>query len=224
MKAIDINVDIGEGFAFDGDLLRIATSANVCCGAHAGSVDLTMATVAKCITAGVRVGAHPGVPDRAGMGRTPLKITSNEERDDLLSSLVDQLEVAEWEYVKPHGALYNGTTVPGHAADAVATLLSSGKEPLLGMSGTHHEEIARIAGVRLIREGFADRAYDSDGLLVARSERGAVLSSLDEIAAQVLRLARRVDSICVHGDTPGCVAIAEHVLRTLSDAGYEVKA
>ena len=224
MKVIDINVDVGEGFAFDDELLQIATSANVCCGAHAGSVDLTMATVAKCITAGVRVGAHPGVPDRAGMGRTPLRTMSNEERDVLLSSLVDQLLVAEWDYVKPHGALYNGSSIPGPVADVVASLMSQRSEPLLGMPGTHHEEIARIAGVRLIREGFADRAYDSDGMLVARSRSGAVLSSHDEIAAQVLRLAVLVDSICIHGDTPGCVTIAEHVLRTLSDAGYEVRA
>ena len=222
MRKIDINVDLAEGFSFDDELLEIATSANVCCGAHAGSVELSLATIQKCRGKGVRVGAHPGVPDRKNFGRLPLVIEHGHELDALLESLVEQLSIAAWAYVKPHGALYNATNVPGLPAQAVAALMRSHAVPLFGMPGTHHEEIARSAGVALIREGFADRLYLDNGLLAPRSVEGSVLSDPEQISKQVIELAEKVDSICIHGDSPGCVAIAELVRKTLEDAGHEV--
>lgn len=224
MRRVDINVDVGEGFAFDDELLRIATSANVCCGAHSGSVELSLETAEKCRSLGVRVGAHPGFPDRTTMGRGAFPLDDEPSRVALLRSLMEQCAVASWSYVKPHGALYNATTRPGPATvPLVAVLLHLGL-PLMGMPGTHHEHIAFAAEVPFIREGFADRAYLPDGRLVSRTEPGAVLSDPDEIAAQVLVLAERVDSICVHGDSPGCVEIAALVRSTLERAGYEVVA
>ncbi len=222
MKRVDINVDVGEGFAFDDALLSIATSANVCCGEHAGSVDLCLATVEKCRSLGVRVGAHPGFPDRKNMGRALFPMEDEQDRVRLMASLMKQVEVALWDYVKPHGALYNVSTKPGPTTvPLVGTLLHLGL-PLMGMAGTHHEHIAFAAEVPLIREGFADRAYLPSGLLVQRTEQGAVLSDMSQIADQVLVLAERVDSICVHGDSPGCVEIAALVRSTLEKAGYEV--
>lgn len=224
MKRIDINVDVAEGFPFDSELLRVATSANICCGAHAGSIELCLQTVATCRELGIRVGAHPGFPDRTNMGRAPIAFEDENARVALLHSLLEQLSVSEWDYVKPHGALYNATTAAGPVTvPLVAALLKSGL-PLMGMPRTHHEHIAFAAEVSFIREGFADRAYTKEGLLVPRSELGAVLGELDEIASQVQVLASRVDSICIHGDSPGCVEIAEHVRRTLETNGYEVGA
>ncbi len=222
MKRVDINVDVGEGFTFDDALLSIATSANVCCGAHAGSVEVCLETVAKCRSLGVRVGAHPGFPDRANMGRAPFPMEDEQDRVLLLRSLMEQVSLADWDYIKPHGSLYNTTTKEGAATvPLVATVLHL-KVPLLGMPGTHHEHIAFAAEVPFLREGFADRAYTPTGVLVPRTEAGAVLSDMSQIADQVSVLANRVDSICVHGDSPGCVEIAALVRTTLESAGYEV--
>jgi UPF0271 protein len=222
VKRVDINVDVGEGFPFDGALLEIATSANVCCGAHAGSAGLAIETAAQCRSLGLRVGAHPGPPDRASMGRAPLAIEDEQDRLELLTSLMAQVRIAPWDYVKPHGALYNAATRPGPATvPLVATVLHL-KLPLMGLPGTHHEHIAFAAEVPFVREGFADRAYLPSGLLVPRTEPGAVLTDPGLIAKQVLVLAQRVDSICVHGDTPGCVETAALVRKTLESNGYEV--
>jgi UPF0271 protein len=224
VKRIDLNVDVGEGFLFDEELLKVATSANVCCGAHAGSVELCLATVDRCRSLGLRVGAHPGVPDRENMGRAPLVFESEDQRVALLQSLLEQCAVAQWDYVKPHGALYNATTSLGPATVPMVAFLLQTKLPLLGMPGSHHEDIAFAAEVAFVREGFADRAYTPQGVLVPRSAPGAVLTDPSQIAAQIQVLAERVDSICVHGDIPGCVEIAILVRSKLESCGYEVGA
>ncbi len=252
MKFIDLNVDIGEGNPNDAELLNFATSANVCCGVHAGNAELTAETVELCKIKRIRIGAHPGYPDRGSMGRAPL---TTEHQREYLSSVLEQIRDFRAEfggaYVKPHGAFYNDTAQPigtgwdsmanhptanspyeagGHALSMfpgtgmLIMALRIVKLPLLGLPGTMHEPIARRAGVAFIREGFADRAYREDGTLVPRSESGAVLSEAKEVRAQVLRLANEVDSICLHGDTPDCVEFAEQIYATLVEAGFEVRA
>lgn len=247
---IDLNVDIGEGFPYDKDLLKFASSANVCCGEHAGSRDLTQETVALCKARKIRVGAHPGYPDRPSMGREHLEGSHIRE---YLDSILDQVK---WfvtngapTYLKPHGAFYSDTgpilpedwesalaMIPGSTAyeaagvylaqypgiQVLTLLLRIYKLPLMGLEPTAHRIVAQRANQSLLREGFADRAYRPDGALVARTEPGAVLKDPQEIRQQVLRLAPEVDSICLHGDTPNCVEFAELVYSTLTDAGYEV--
>ena len=252
-KTIDLNVDIGEGFAFDRDLLSFASSANVCCGAHAGSEELARETVAMCKLQRVRVGAHPGYPDRASMGR--LTMESGQERV-YLKSIFDQImrfkSFAAPAYLKAHGAFYNDTAVmlptdwrtsikrippPASAYEASGMYLSQfpGVQslilllrmyalPLMGLEVSAHREIAQRAGQEFIREGFCDRRYTPEGLLTPRNELGAVLKNTEEIQEQVIRLAPHVDSICLHGDTPNCLEFAEMVFKTLVDAGYGVGA
>lgn len=246
-RRIDLNVDIGEGFPFDEELLRFATSANICCGSHAGSIELTRHTVNLCRKHKVRFGAHPGYPDRDTMGRAPMR--EGQERQ-YLRSVFDQLtdfeSFARPEYIKPHGALYNDTAIilpeewnkpdRDHSAyeaggiflshfpgvHSLAMLLRVHKLPLMGLPGTAHEEAARRAGQTFIREGFADRAYAGDGSLTPRSSPGAVLSDPAQIRRQVLELVGKVDTICLHGDTPGCVEIAGMVREALETEGVEV--
>ena len=250
-KTIDLNVDIGEGFPYDHELLSFASSANVCCGAHAGSDELSLETVALCKVQRVRVGAHPGYPDRETMGRIAMQ--SGQERV-YLKSVFDQvtrfLEIAEPAYLKPHGAFYNDTAIvlpkdwrtairrvppPTSAYEASGIYLSqfAGVQslmlllrmhhlPLMGLEATAHKEIAARAGTSLFREGFGDRGYMPDGTLTPRGGSGAVLTEPEEIREQVLRLAPVVDSICLHGDTPNCLAFAETVFMTLVDSGYGV--
>lgn len=249
MRKVDLNVDIGEGFPNDEALLEFATSANVCCGEHAGSWELTVVTVEMCRAKGRRVGMHPGYPDRKSMGREPMPI---ELREEYTKSLSEQMGRFGWllkaSYVKPHGAYYNETAIVlPDGWDDVHDLVSEGssyqsgtvvlfelpgggplldaalsKGALMGLPGTAHEEFARRAPCIFIREGFADRAYRPDGTLVPRTEPGAVLEDPDQIRRQVLELAQKVDSICLHGDTPNCLQFAEMVYKTLTDNGYEV--
>ncbi|HEY0867661.1 MAG TPA: 5-oxoprolinase subunit PxpA [Fimbriimonas sp.] len=247
MRQIDLNVDIGEGFPWDEGLLEFATSANVSCGVHAGSEQLSLDTVELCRSKGVRVGAHPGYPDREFMGRRPM--APGQERE-YLDSIFRQtrwfVRYADPAYVKPHGAFYNDTAVllpegwddpkpgmPSYDAgglylartpglQSLTMILRVHRLPLMGLEATAHGEAARRAKQLLIREGFADRRLRDDGTLVPRSEPGAVLEEPDQIRNQVKRLAPFVDSICLHGDTPGCLDFAELVRKTLLDEGFEV--
>lgn len=245
-------MDIGEGYPHDRELLNYATSANVCCGVHAGEPELTIATVDLCRAKEVRIGAHPGYPDRDSMGRNPLDAGRQREwLDSVLLQIRDFCHMFPSEYVKPHGGLYNDTgkplladwdsmvgrptaTTPYEAGGlALSEVPGTGllimalritKVPLMGLPHTMHQPIAIRAGQAFIREGFADRRYQADGTLVPRGQPDAILSDPKEIADQVLRLADGVDSICLHGDTEGCVEFAAMVRETLEANGYEVRA
>jgi len=250
-KTIDLNVDIGEGFPFDRELLSFASSANVCCGVHAGSEELSRETVALCKAQRVRIGVHPGYPDRESMGRASMEM--GQERV-YLKSVFDQLmrfkAYGEPAYLKPHGAFYNDTGVllpknwrtsvkrippPTSAYEASGMFLSQypGVQslilllrmyglPLMGLEATAHKEIAQRAGQEFLREGFGDRRYTPDGTLAPRAHAGSVLHEPSVIQEQVIRLAPNVDSICLHGDTPQCLQFAELVFKTLVDSGYGV--
>lgn len=221
MRRIDLNVDIGEGFAHDAALLEFATSANVCCGEHAGSWDLTLQTIELCRSRGVRVGMHPGYADRETMGRG----TPTDDRGlsrSLLGQAHEFMKVCPASYIKPHGAWYNqivsGQTVGRF--DPAAPLLSLVKE--FRIPAMILPVYKGLPSKWVIREGFCDRAYLPDGRLMPRSEPGAVLLDPDAVRRQVLQLAGEVDSLCLHGDTPDCLIFAELVKKTLEDAGFEV--
>ncbi|MCA1948748.1 MAG: LamB/YcsF family protein [Armatimonadetes bacterium] len=220
MGRVDLNVDIGEGMPYDAPLLRFATSANVGCGAHAGSPELTREVVLLCRDLGVAVGAHPGYPDREAFGRAPW-----DDPWKAFDSLLAQTELLAGlgaAYVKPHGAFYNQSAAGGAAGDVLEELLRRLGLPLLGLPGGAHEGVARRAGVRFAREGFADRLLLPNGMLVPRSEPGAVVTGVDAVCRNALALAPLVDSICLHGDTPGSVELAGAVRRALEQAGFEV--
>lgn len=221
MPRIDLNVDIGEGFPHDRDLLQFATSANICCGEHAGSWDLTLETIDLCREHSIRIGMHPGYADRSSMGRAHPPSDTGLSRS-LLGQALEFMNAFPAAYVKPHGAWYNqvasGETVGRF--DPAATLVSIVKE--FRIPAMILPVYKGLPSKWIIREGFADRAYTADGQLVARSMEGAVLHDPAEIRKQVLELAPQVDSICLHGDTPDCLAFAELIRATLEDAGYEV--
>lgn len=225
MKRIDLNVDIGEGFPFDRDLIAIATSANVGCGGHAGSTELTAETVRRCLAAGVRVGAHPGLPDRESMGRILPPEPDAEGLAQLAGELLGQVGRVEGAtYIKPHGALYNDSASGGWTSGLVSALLIRFRLPLMGLAGTHHAKLAAGAGVPLIREGFADRRMGLDGQLIPRTEPGAFITDEREMDEHVLILAESVDSICLHGDSDHAVENARRIRHVLREAGYRVTA
>ncbi len=222
---VDLNADLGEEVTDDSALLAVVTSANVACGYHAGGPVIMRAVCAEAARMGVAVGAQVSYDDREHFGRV-----ARDVRPELLTEQVaDQVGtlagIAEGEgtsvsYVKPHGALYH--RVLDDEEQAAAVLAGSERLPVLGQPGALLD-LAADAGRATYLEGFADRAYRGDRL-VPREEPGAVLEHLDAITAQAVALAPRVDSICLHGDSPGAVRAAQAVRRALTEAGLDVVA
>lgn len=221
MSRIDLNVDIGEGFPNDEALLSFATSANICCGEHAGSWELTLATIELCRRKGVRVGMHPGYADRESMGRKAPQEDTGLSRS-ILGQANEFMEAFPAAYVKPHGAWYNqivaGETVGRF--DPAAPLIAIVKD--YRIPAMMLPVYKGLPAKWVIREGFADRAYLPDGSLMPRTQPGAVFEDPDLVRRQVLRIAPDIDSICLHGDAPDALVFAELVKKTLMDAGYEV--
>lgn len=218
MPAIDINCDMGEIEALYADgtqreLLRCCTSVNVSCGAHAGDEALIRATIAEARAAGVRVGAHPGYPDPANFGRLALEMTAAELAREITRQLV--WFGAEATHVKPHGALYNVAARNRDVAWAIAEGVRAWRTDviLVGLAGSVMLDVFREAGFVAWGEAFADRAYEADGTLKARSKPGALIEDPEAAGEQAVRFALREDvqTICVHSDTPGSTAIARAV-------------
>jgi UPF0271 protein len=221
---VDLNADLGEEVTDDAGLLAVVTSANVACGFHAGTPAIMRAVCAEASRRGVVVGAQVSYRDRASFGRAPRDVPHDVLRDDVaeqvsLLSRIAREEGTRVAYVKPHGALYHRVVDDDVQADAV--LAGSGELAVLGFPGSRLLALAAEAGRPAYQEGFPDRGY-AEGRLIGRGEPGALLDSDDEIAAQAVRLAPTVASLCVHGDSPGAVEHAHAVRRALEAAGYAV--
>ncbi|KQQ99026.1 hypothetical protein ASF74_12460 [Arthrobacter sp. Leaf145] len=224
-------------------MFQSVSSANVACGFHAGDPSVIRSTCAKAVQAGVVIGAHVGYRDLAGFGRRFMDIDPKELADDVVYQIgalqaLAATTGARVEYVKPHGGLYNAIVKHTAQARAVVEAVKSVDPnlPILGLPGSEVLRIAEEAGLRGVSEAFADRAYNPDGTLVSRSQPGAVLHDPAEVAEHVLRMATeqsvkaidgsilkiRAESICVHGDSPGAVAMATAVKSVLGEAGVAV--
>ena len=234
--AIDLNADVGESFGRwqlgdDAALLPHLTSANVACGFHAGDPRTIRETVRGCVSLGVVIGAQVSYPDLVGFGRRVMHVGAEDLAADVLYQLgaldgLARTEGGEVAYVKAHGALYLRTLDDEAQAGALASAVAAwGRDlPVLTTAGGALAEAAAAAGLRVVSEGFADRAYGDDGRIVPRSQPGAVLDDPATAAAQAERLAASgsYESLCVHGDTPGAAAMAAAVRRRLLDAGYDI--
>ncbi len=228
----------------DAAMLDVVTSANIACGGHAGDPEVMHATLRAAAARGVMVGAHPGFVDREGFGRrvipmTPDAITRMVAAQIGALSGVAALAGVPVRYVKAHGALANLAADRAEVAAAIAAAVAAqpGRLALLAISGTELEVQGRKAGLPVVAEVFADRAYQADGRLVPRGQPGAVLHDADVAAARILRFARtglmpvlgggeialQAGSICVHGDTPDAVAMAQAVRAALEGAGITVR-
>ncbi len=250
MFTVDLNADLGEGFGAwrlgdDEAMLDVVTSANVACGFHAGDPALLLRTCKAAAERGVRIGAQVGYRDLAGFGRRFIDATPDELSADVIYQIGALQALAHTagstvSYVKPHGALYN-TIVNNHGqARAVAEAVHAVDPnlPVLGLSGSVFFAEARTLGLRTVPEAFADRSYRSDGQLVSRRERNAVLHDPAEIAERVASMVNAgrvaavdgstipitVESVCVHGDSPGAVQIANAVRDRLVADGVELQA
>ena len=250
MAAIDLNSDLGEGFGpwamgDDAAMLALVSSANVACGGHAGDPETMFATLALAQARGVVVGAHPGYADPAGFGRRVIPMSVAEIERMVAAQVGALMGVAALAgvrvgYVKAHGALANLAADNRDVADAVARAVRAVSRDLacLAISGTCQEAAALAAGLQVYSEVFADRSYQTNGRLVPRSQPGAMIHDKVAAAARLLRfietglmpvldgepIALRGQSICVHGDSPGAVAMAQHIREALQGAGIGVRA
>ncbi|WP_114559988.1 LamB/YcsF family protein [Desertihabitans aurantiacus] len=248
MSTVDLNSDLGEGFGHwtlgdDDALLSVVTSANVACGFHA-SDPLIMARVCeRAVQSDVAIGAQVGYRDLPGFGRRFIDVEPDALRADVLYQLgaldgFARVAGSRVRYVKPHGALYN--TIVHHEEQAAAVVRAvvdyDASLPVLGLPGSAWLRLAGEAGLTVVHEAFADRAYTPEGTLVSRRLPGAVLHDAEEIAARCVAMATgqpvtdveggqlvlEPASICVHGDTPGAVEIARTVRDRLTAAGVEL--
>jgi len=246
---MDLNSDLGESFGAwtlgdDEAVLGLVTSANVACGFHAGDPSTLRRTCALAAERGVVVGAQVGYPDLVGFGRRFVDVEPGQLADDVvyqLGALDGLCRVAgtSVRYVKPHGALYNA--VVHHEAQAAAVVAAvrdyDAALPVLGLPGSALLRHAEAAGLRAVPEFFADRGYTPAATLVPRAQPGALLHEPEAVAARVLRMVREgvvtsvdgddvavaAESVCVHGDSPGAVAMAAAVRAALEDAGVELR-
>jgi UPF0271 protein len=250
VASIDLNADLGEGFGVwrlgdDDAMLGIVSSANVACGFHAGDPAGLLSVCRLAAERGVRIGAQVSYRDLAGFGRRFIDITP----EDLLADVVYQIGALQAlaqaagsrvDYVKPHGALYNTIVTNREQAAAVADAVRNVDPglPVLGLAGSYFFDEAGRAGLRTVPEAFADRAYQPDGQLVSRREPGAVLDDPVTIAERVSAMVSsgtvtavdgstitvNMESVCVHGDSPGAVRIATAVRDRLKADGTDLKA
>jgi UPF0271 protein len=249
MHAVDMNSDVGESFGHwalgdDTAMLALVTSANVACGFHAGDPSTLRRTCALAAQRGVAVGAQVGYRDLAGFGRRFVDVAPDELADDVvyqIGALDGMCRAAgtRVRYVKPHGALYNAIVHNEAQAEAVVDAVKAYDPalPVLGLPGSVFLEVAASAGLRTVPEFFVDRGYTADGTLVPRSEPGALLRDPDEVTARVLRMVTEgvinsvdgseipvsAESVCVHGDSPGAVAMAAAVRVGMEVAGVEFR-
>ena len=233
---IDLNADLGESrprwdSGEDLALLSTVTSANICCGAYAGDEQLMRLTCAAAVKKHVAIGAQVGYPDRDNFGRAPMEMAPEELADEVSRQILLLEEIAQAEgshvaYVKPHGALYNRIVSDEVQAEAVVEgmLGVSRPLPLLGLPGSASLRIAEAHGIPVVREGFADRGYTETGTLIPRGEAGAVLEDVEAVSIQAVRLLHDgIESICVHSDSPGALALARAVRAALKAEGAKVR-
>ncbi len=223
MKAMDLNVDAGEGLPWPEEAWAWVTSVNVGAGAHASSPIESREFAREALERGLTVGVHPGYPDREGYGRRPWR----EVGGDVLTSLLEQCE--GWrdlgaQYLKPHGAFYHESGQDDPAAEWLHRLLAETGLGLLGSPHNAHAQVAREAGVEFRAEAFADRGVRPDGLLIPRGQPGAELETEEEVRQAVARVAPHVQVLCLHTDRAGWGERVQATRATLADLGYEIRA
>ncbi len=250
MSTIDLNADLGEGFGHwrltdDEQLLSVVTSANVACGFHAGDAATMRRVCDLAAERGVRIGAQVSYRDLAGFGRRAMDVPPYELASEVAYQ-IGALEVftraagARVAYVKPHGALYNRVVHDEEQAGAVVegVMLADATLPVLGLPGSRLLDAAGKAGLPVVTEAFADRAYTEEGTLVPRGRDGAVITDPNTVVERSVALARsgvvtshsgrdipvRARSLCLHGDTPGAVDLARLVRARLEESGIRVEA
>lgn len=245
MATIDLNADLAEGGADDQALLKVVSSCNIACGAHAGNLRSMRVTAEKAVARGVAIGAHPGYPDAAGFGRRSAFLTGEDLRKSIINQIDTIILVIEsaagvLHHVKPHGALYWDSARDESVASVfvAAARQAAPGAAIVGPPQSALQQLTEKAGLEFLAEAFVDRAYRPDGTLVPRSEPGAVHANLNTITTQALSLACdgvvtaqngdvisvAAATLCLHGDTPNAGVAAQAVRDVLEANGVIIRA
>lgn len=246
---IDLNSDLGEGFGAwdmgnDDAMLGLASSVNIACGFHAGDSDIMLETAKLAKERGVSIGAHPGYRDLHGFGRRPVAGLTSSEIETMVAYQIGALQAVaalaghKVTHVKAHGALSNVACADEMTARAIAAAIKAVDRELyfVVLPNTALVRAGEAAGLKLISEVFADRAYEDDAQLVSRSKPGSVLHDAAQIAERVVRMVQdgaivaasgktikvKIDTVCIHGDTQGAVEIARTIRAALDRNGIKV--
>ncbi len=241
---IDLNADLGEGGPSDRELLQLVTSANISCGAHAGSPEEIDTAIRHALRQDVGIGAHPSYPDRRHFGRRSLRMPQEALRTTLAGQIRDLRQRVEalggtLRHVKPHGALYNDAAADPALANLICEVVESVDDCLgiVSLAGSTLERVARTRGLWCLREAFADRRYNDDGTLVPRNHPRALIECSEEASRQTLdlvsgsgirsidgrSLSLTADTICLHGDQPEALTSARRLRRMLEDSGVTIR-
>ena len=249
MEKIDINSDMGESFGSykmgdDEALLKVISSANVACGFHAGDPTVMDRTVKNALAENVSVGAHPGFMDIQGFGRRQIQIDNFVELEKMVVYQIGALMAIaqacghKVTHVKFHGALAHMGFADKEIAETLVRAVKSVNPEMLflALPHTQTEAAAERAGLKVVREIFADRVYIDNGMLQSRNIQGSVIMDAELAASRVMqmleegalvcasgkRIPTRIDSVCVHGDTPGAVAMAMALRERIEGAGIKI--
>ena len=242
-QTLDLNADLGEGCAFDAELMSVVTSCNIACGGHAGDATSMRTALQQAAENGVAAGAHPSFPDRENFGRVRMALAGRDLEAALrvqvntLRKLADKMTV-RLTHLKPHGSLYNMAANDAGLANSIVRVLidTLPGAALFGPPGSHLQSVAETHAIHYVAEGFADRAYESDGTLRDRKLDGAILHTPNEQTEQAIRIATKrqvqtydgtsialhVQTLCVHGDTPTALTAARNIRSTLEENGIAV--
>lgn len=240
---VDLNADLGEGASADDALLEVITSANIACGGHAGDVASMGAAVTRALARGVGIGAHPSYPDRANFGRRVMALAGAAlieaimEQTQALAAVVREAGES-LQHLKAHGALYNAAVDDADVTAAIGEAVRRVDPALIvvALAGSRMAAVFRALGLRTAEEGFIDRGYTAAGRLVPRDHPGALITDPEEAAVRAVRMARdglvtsvegpdvrvRVDTLCVHADTPNSARIAGAARAALLADGIRV--
>ncbi len=243
MLRVDLNCDMGEGCGSDSELMKYITSANIACGYHAGDKATMLRTAELAVEHGVRIGAHPGYPDRENFGRAPMKLSNTTIRE-LVAEQVDSMRTVaiaaggSLAHVKPHGALYNQAARDAEISTAIAKGVRDVDAELIvfGLSASASIAAAQQIGLRTASEVFADRTYQTDGTLTSRAENNSLINDAGVAATQALDMVKygRVrsvdaimvkivaDTICIHGDGPNALTFARVIRSALEGNGIVI--
>jgi UPF0271 protein len=245
MVRIDINCDLGEGLETDAELMPYISSCNIACGFHAGDAETMRECVRLALLHNVAIGAHPAYKDRKNFGRLQMQVPTEQLQEGLYQQISQLQEIAASEggvlhHVKPHGALYNAAATDIVLANCIAESLVRVDPNLIfyGLANSQMEQAASIHKLTFAREAFIDRAYQSSGQLLPRSQPGAVLTELKQVLPRALQMITRgivvsidgleislnCDTICLHGDSPGAVTTAKKLAVYLAAAQVETRA
>lgn len=250
MYQIDLNCDLGESFGaykigLDEEILHFVTSANIACGFHAGDPSVMRKTVGLALQKGVKIGAHPGLPDLAGFGRRNMALSPQEAYDIVIYQIgalygFVKAEGAKMQHVKPHGALYNMAAKSKELSEAIAKAIYMVDPQLIlfGLAGSELVRAGEKIGLQTAHEVFSDRTYQQDGSLTPRNQPDALIHDDDQAVSQVIRMVRegkilsqqgtdvavKADTVCIHGDGAKALVFARQIRESLEAADIAVKA